>query len=830
MSAEGKPGGVLVVSDYPGDEEDRRGRPMVGGAGTKILRPILRQWWKGPVALDNALRCRVGARKVNESHLKKCRGYLAQTIAEVKPQRIVALGTYAIKSIVGEAVPPLSCRRGFAWLSDRTPVFLGMNPAAASRNRFVRDWFESDLKWALTTDVAALRDTIPWDACVNVVRTIDDALVAEEEARAATRWIAYDAETAGKLFERGGKKEPAFRVLCVSFVADNSEEVWLWDDVALARPELFEVLKRVMEDRTIGKCGQNEKYDHHCMRALGINVRGVRCDTRLIRKIVEPDANAKLEVMQAFVGMVGGKREMANELAYVIKRARQQPTKGEPDRGTYDDLVEEFGDERMDLVAAIREGLGEPKTYAYGLARPEIRHRYNGIDSLSTARLGVLFEDQWQHEPRELRSVWDDLVLPLSLAVQQVEEWGMAIDRAAIDAFQTVTMLKHQEARARIAQVATSVGFSDFNAASTAHLRTLLFDKLKLRPPKVTATGLPSTDVASLEVLTAQHHVVADIMSYRKIGKHRGTYADPLLLHVRSDGRVHPSIKLDGARSGRPSCENPNLFNIPRADTPHGKMARDCFCAPRGRKLVEFDYSQLELRVACMESGDPVMLELFKSGVDFHAGTAAKVLRIPIEQVTKPERSKAKGVNFGTLYGMGPFALAKRIGCTPEEAEKMQNDIMGSFRLLDAYCKERLREARRTGSVFTTWNGRKFRRRPLWRVADADSETRSVAEHGAWNTPIQGKASDFCLFSLVEVVRWILEEGIEDLVKLVITVYDSLMLEVADEMIDEVFDVVPEIMLAHNSHGVPVVVDGAIGQAWGSLEKAGSFSNMAKAA
>jgi DNA polymerase-1 len=217
-------------------------------------------------------------------------------------------------------------------------------------------------------------------------------------------------------------------------------------------------------------------------------------------------------------------------------------------------------------------------------------------------------------------------------------------------------------------------------------------------------------------------------------------------------------------------------------------------------------------------------------GEDYHTATAKLVAKqawgIEPEAVEKKHRSAAKAINFGVLYGMGPYTLAGRIGCSPEEAEMTMKAIMGRFKKLDKFRRELLSYAQKNGVIWTDWDGKKFRRRPMWRVADNDPEARITAENGTLNTPIQGKASDFCLFSLVECVKWIIEEGLEKYVKLVLTVYDSIMFEVHKSMREEVLYTVPKIMLQWPSKGVPIVVDAEIGRSWGSLSPAGSFSNI----
>ena len=271
------------------------------------------------------------------------------------------------------------------------------------------------------------------------------------------------------------------------------------------------------------------------------------------------------------------------------------------------------------------------------------------------------------------------------------------------------------------------------------------------------------------------------------------------------------------------NCTDPNLQNIPRAQTVEGKMSRDIFCAPPGFVLIEADYSQLELRVAAMLSGDAVMRSIFEEGVDYHLRTAQMVSRtawgIAPEQVTDAHRSIAKTINFGILYGKGAGGFAQEWGISKAKAQGIVDAIMGQFKDLKRWCDARENEARKTGFVWTWWAGQPARHRPLYRIADRDDYVASVARNGAKNTPIQGTASDFCIASLRECVEWIEQEGLEDDVKLVLSIHDALMFEVRESMVDEVCGTVNEIMVGHDSAGVPLVADFKTGPAWGSMMK-----------
>lgn len=806
ISAEGEPGGVLVVGDFPGVDELKRNRPFSSDSG-RHLRRMLKKYWDGPIALDYAYRVPVQSGKtLRDTHVNQHRSYLASTVADAKPSRIICTGTWAALGVTGRKVSPISARRGYGWAHNgKVPVFFLLNHIQAKRNRFLSKWFEEDLEWALTVDISTLKEKSAWDSCANLVTTKEDAEFAAEALR-DSEWIAYDCETVGKLYNDD------FEVILVAVCSKGSEDVWLWDYSALQDKEVTAPLLELLEDPKVKVVTQNGKYDDQAIYcAFGTEVTANAVDTRLARKLLEPESVASLGAMQELVGMGGGKDEMKTALAAVIRKCRKKKT-------TLEEL-QEIGN--IDWVNQVRS-TPDAKTYAYGLVDRNLLNQYGAIDALSTARIAELIEERLSGQP-ELQRTWDTIIRPAANALCEVEKWGVAADTKVASAFYSALVIKVDAIKASLAQMSSK----EINLDSPSQVGDFLHHELKAPIKQFTAKGQISTSKAALDDLMKQklpervRAAVSGILEYRITSKLLSTYAGAIGTFIRGDGRIHPSYNLDGARSGRISCSNPNLQNIPRADTEFGRMARNCFTAPKGRTLVQFDYSQLELRVAAVLSNDKNMVDIFKSGQDYHQRTAEMISKvawgISPEQVTKEHRTKAKTVNFGLLYGMAPHSLAKKIGCTTEEAEKIKTAIYGKFPKLQRWCQEQLQGARKTGKVWTFWNGDRARYRPMFRIADPDEQVRNRAENGSWNTPIQGSASDYCLASLAECVFWIRREKIP--AKLVITVHDSLLFEVEKTALSEIMDNVPKIMGSWPSNGVPLVVDGEIGDSWGELEK-----------
>jgi uracil-DNA glycosylase family 4 len=807
LPAEGEPGGLLVVGEAPGRDENSAGRPFVGSSG-RVLRAAVRQHWKGPVAIDNAVKCLPPKDGPGEKAVAACRGYLAQTIREVQPTRIVTVGGVSVKSLFGRAVPMLSSRRAYSYLpGSQTPVFFVLHPAAGMRNRFIRQWWDEDIRWALTAEPPS---PPPWQAPVRLVQTaLESEQVLEEfhERALGGEWFAFDVETIGRMYGN------YHCMISLAICPQDADEPCVWTGPALQNERVIKTLRGWFADPSYKKVAQNTKFDAQVIHAtLGVDVAGLHGDVRLWRKLLFADADAHLNVMAELVGMGGMKEEMAEYLERGVRLAHGAVRKGDWSR-LADTPV--GNDPRAQHAIEVGE---EVARYAYGLVPHDVLYRYNARDSVATSRLGRLLEPQVSADANLART-WRALPKPAMKAIEQVERWGVRVDQDVLKWF-SIDMREKLEQLTSILQ--GQAGSLEFNPGSNQQVADILYKKLKFKPAKLTPSGAPSTDEESLAALKGKHPFVDALLEYRKFEKLRGTYADGMLEHIRADGRVHPSFNLDGARSGRLSCSDPNLQNIPRPTSDYGKMARDCFTVEPGFVMLSADYSQIELRVAAALSGDPVMRQIFIDGVDYHQRTAEMVSRtawnVPPEGVTKEMRSQAKIVNFSMLYGAGDGRIADAIGTSVRQAEKVREAILGNFKLLAKYIRSQLSFARKHGEVWTWWDGHPARKRGLWRVADPDDLARSRAENGSFNSPVQGTASDFCLASLCACVDWIREGFLDNCVRLVCAVHDSLIFEVREDVLHAVAKKVRNIMTGWPSLGVPLVVDMEVGTHWGSLK------------
>jgi uracil-DNA glycosylase family 4 len=783
-SVQGGIGGLLVIGESPGKAEERSNRPFMGKGGT-LTRKLLQKFWDGPVLFDYAVKCYVGG-PADEKQVEACRPYMAAIIEECQPQRILLLGTAAYQSVLGRSPQALSVRKGYTYLAEfGVPVFYLLPPVLAARNRFLRAMLTEDVEWACT----ATPERPPWEGISRVITTREDADEATWEIEQSGGGT-LDVETYGRMFDTD------FRILCAAVCPSNSEHPFVWDEAALKDPYMRKALVDLIENPKVWWNAHNAKFDFQAVWCgLDASVAWIACDTMLWRRLVQADALAGLATAAELVGC-GGHKDEAHEY---MKNAAS---------GLRSD--QKWGQSNLFQVS-IPEG-AEAEQYAYAYIPRKLLLRYCARDTVASSRLLPLLGSELSKVP-EVSRLWGSHIRDAVSTFIDIERRGVLADKQAMRMLSKFLAAEQKLVMQRLSPYGLQ------NPASSDEVKDLLYDRLGLPVVATTKGGAPSTDKNALKELEDMHPAVADIVAWRGMNIVRNTFAEGLIPHVRPDGRIHPDFRLDGTRTGRLSCRQPNLQNIPRADTPAGKMAKDLFVASPGHVLMQFDYSQLELRVAAMLSGDPLMRQIFDQDIDFHMATAKMISQlvwgIDPSQVTKVHRTAAKTINFALLYGRGLKQLAKMLGCTKKEAEKVQAAILGRFKLLDKWIKQQVAQASRTGFTWTWWDGKPARRRPLWRIANEDDG--GNAERASYNTPVQGTGNEFCLASIVEVNKWTKEDHVP--AHVVLTVHDSIILEVEHDARHEVAEVVPEIMMQWNSLGVPLKVDCDEGRSWGSLHK-----------
>lgn len=442
----------------------------------------------------------------------------------------------------------------------------------------------------------------------------------------------------------------------------------------------------------------------------------------------------------------------------------------------------------------------------YSVAMPEYKNSLGGEDEnvVFAAVLKPLFEktDVLLEEANQIKLL-NDIELPLARVLAKMEIEGFSVDRQGIENFGKKLSVRIDELTALIYD---EVGY-EFNINSPKQLGTALFDDLKLPyNKKKTKTGY-STNAEVLEGLRADYAVVEYILEYRSLTKLKSTYCDGLLKVIAPDGRIHTSFNQVETRTGRISSLEPNLQNIPiRTDL--GREMRRFFVAGDGNMLVDADYSQIELRVLSDLSGDENMIHAFNSGVDIHTATASQVFGLPVEMITKQLRSRAKAVNFGIVYGIGAFSLAKDIGVSRKEAQEYIDNYLGTFSGVDRYMTHMIDLAKERGYSETLFH----RRRYLPELSSSNHMLRAFGERVARNMPIQGTAADIIKIAMVKVDKRLTDENMKS--KLILQVHDELIVEAPEEEAEKALRIVTEEMESACRMKVLLRADGSIGKTW----------------
>jgi len=454
-----------------------------------------------------------------------------------------------------------------------------------------------------------------------------------------------------------------------------------------------------------------------------------------------------------------------------------------------------------------------PISQLIGKGRNQITMEYVGLDKVVpyacadadyTLRLLDIL-----HEELVARKLWDlftQVENPLVPVLCDMEMYGMVLDVAYL---QTMSQVLAERLREIEAQIYELVGHP-FNIRSTQQLGRVLFEELGLTGGRRTRTGY-STAAGVLEKLRDQHPVIPLVEEYRQLEKLKGTYVDalPQLVHPET-GRVHTSFNQTGTSTGRLSSSDPNLQNIP-VRTELGRKVRGAFVAPEGHVLLSCDYSQVELRLLAHLSGDPELTAAFHRDEDVHATTAAAILGIPLEAVTYEQRSLAKAINFGLMYGMSEYGLAARTNLSVEEARQFIDAYFTRFRKVRDYLDATIQKAHQEGYVETVLGRRRYFPE-LKSTSQAAASVRRAAERAAVNMPIQGSAADIIKLAMINLHRLLRERGLAS--AMILQVHDELVLEVPEAELDQVRELVVDTMSNAYRLNVPLKVDTAVGKNW----------------
>jgi DNA polymerase I len=530
----------------------------------------------------------------------------------------------------------------------------------------------------------------------------------------------------------------------------------------LDRDKVLAALKPILEDPERGKIGHHLKYDAHVLANHNIELAGMRFDTMLESYVLNSVGTRNHDMYSAAACYLGIETIKFEDIAG--KGAKQLTFNQIPV-----DKAAEYAAEDADITLCLHRTLWP--------------------------QLG---------EFPKLKALYEELEQPLVPVLLRMEHRGVLVDRDLLRglsrefATQMVQLTKqaHQEAG------------TEFNVDSPKQLQQILFEKLQIPVKVKTATGQPSTNEDVLEELALSHPLPRTILEYRGLAKLKSTYTDklPELVNART-GRIHTSYNQAVAQTGRLSSADPNLQNIP-IRRPEGRRIRQAFVAPEGYVLMAADYSQIELRIMAHLSGDEGLLAAFSEDRDVHVATAAEVFSVPLDSVTADQRRTAKTINFGLIYGMSPFGLARQLGIDRGAATRYVERYFARYPGIKRFMDETRHNARETGFVETVLGRRLY----LPDIRSARAANRQYAERTAINAPMQGTAADIIKRAMISVDAWCQREDAP--ARLIMQVHDELVLEVRADAVESVTAAVRERMTSAGELRVPLRVDIGTGANW----------------
>ncbi|MGN6228122.1 MAG: DNA polymerase I [Dyella sp.] len=528
----------------------------------------------------------------------------------------------------------------------------------------------------------------------------------------------------------------------------------------LDRAATLAALKPILENPARPKLGQHAKYDMNVLSQYGITVQGLKHDSMLESYVW--NATATRHDMDSLA---------KKYLGYETIKYEQVAGKG----------AKQISFSQVDLETA---------------------RDYAAEDADVTLRLHRALWPRLESEPA-LRKVYEEIEIPLVPVLAKMEQRGVLIDA-------NVLRLQSQQLGKRmheIQQQAYGEAGREFNLDSPKQLQAILFDELGLAAKVKTPTGQPSTNEEALEAIADEHALPRLILDYRGLAKLRSTYTDKLSSMVNPrTGRVHTSYHQGAVATGRISSSEPNLQNIP-VRTEEGRRIRQAFIAPEGWRVMAADYSQIELRIMAHLSGDDGLLKAFQEGGDVHRATAAEVFGLPPEEISANQRRAAKAINFGLMYGMSAFGLARQLGVDRGEASDYMARYFSRYPGVHAFMEATRSQAHRDGYVQTIFG----RRLHLENLSARNQALRQGAERAAVNAPMQGSAADIIKRAMIAVDGWL--AGRDD-ARMLMQVHDELVFEVRADAVDAVRAGVVQRMSGAAELKVPLLVDVGVGANW----------------
>ncbi len=525
--------------------------------------------------------------------------------------------------------------------------------------------------------------------------------------------------------------------------------------------QTLEIFRPFFEKEDLLKVAHNLKFDYKILRRYDITVKGAMFDTMIAHYLLNPDGRHGMDYLSE---IYLGYKPVSIE-TIIGKKGKNQGTFRDADLRTQTDYAAEDADVTFQL---------------YELFAPQLKKE-------------------------NLEDLFFNIEMPLMEVLAKMELAGISLDEKwlAQESIDLENDLRQLEAKI------FELSGEEFNVNSPKQLGEVLFEKLQLDPKaKKTKTGQYATSEDILQKLAGKHEIIQHILEYRTYQKLKSTYVDALPSQIeKSDNRVHTNFSQTTAATGRLASVNPNLQNIP-IRTLRGQQIRGAFVAGEGKKIISADYSQIELRLIAEISGEDNMIKAFQDGEDIHASTAAKLFNIPLEEVSKIQRSQAKTVNFGILYGQGAFALAEQTGLSRSEAKQMIEAYFETYSKLKAYMADQVKKAREIGYVETILG----RKRHLKDISSGNFVVRAHAERNAVNAPIQGSAADVVKMAMIKIQKEFEKEKLQT--RMLLQVHDELVFESPVEEVELAVNIIKMEMENAIETQVPLLVEVGVGENW----------------
>jgi DNA polymerase I len=519
-------------------------------------------------------------------------------------------------------------------------------------------------------------------------------------------------------------------------------------------------LRPVMQDPNQIKVGHHGKFDMHILARYGVGVAGYQHDSMLQSYVLNSTASAHNMDDLA-----------AKYLKYTTIKYQDVTGKG----------VKQISFSQVAFDDALR---------------------YAAEDADITLRLHLTLYPHLQAQP-SLLAIYQDMEMPLVPVLQTMEKAGIRVDGDELR--RQSQQLAHD--MLKLEQSAHELAGRHFSLDSPKQLQQLLFDELKLPAKVKTPTGQPSTNEDALDEIRDLHPLPALILEYRGLAKLKSTYTDKLAELADHESRVHTSFHQAVAATGRLSSTDPNLQNIPIRTT-EGKRVRRAFVAPDGYQILAADYSQIELRIMAHLSDDPGLLQAFASGIDVHRATAGEIFGVAPDQVSSDQRRAAKAINFGLIYGMSAFGLAKNLGIGRDTARDYVERYFQRYPGVKRYMEATRQQAHNDGFVETVFGRRLY----LPELASKSYNLRQAAERQAINAPMQGTAADIIKRAMIDLHSWLV--GKQDQIRMLLQVHDELVFEIQDGSVSEFQEGIRSRMSNAATLKVPLVVDIGVGRTW----------------